>query len=90
MLIFIRHQKKIAMKKLFLSLTVLAAIGFYSCSSNDDENSASIPCVTCVKEMAENFTLCNDEGQAVVGGTKTGETYDSTLSNALASGYTCN
>lgn len=80
------------MKKL-LFFGVLAFGSTLVACSDDDES--SLTCVTCVlidEETGQNDSqeVCEDNGNAIVGGTDTGSTYTAYLSLMASAGYTCN
>ncbi|OIQ16256.1 MAG: hypothetical protein BM557_10315 [Flavobacterium sp. MedPE-SWcel] len=63
------------MKKLILSLALLAGMTFVACSSDDDNGSVNDNCQTCELTEATNFEVCEGpDGTVVVEGIDSGLT----------------
>ncbi|NRR91424.1 hypothetical protein HSX10_07595 [Winogradskyella undariae] len=92
------------MKKIILSFAVIAAIGFTSCSSDDDssDGGSDSACQTCDLEIfgfATSTEYCDNgdgtytyttEGQSVTEDLPEGTSFDDIISAYEAAGATCN
>ncbi|WP_159801626.1 hypothetical protein [Flavobacterium sp. MK4S-17] len=81
------------MKKLILSVAVLAIMTVAACSSDDDGGKSKEGCVTCsitFEDGSNTKEVCNVDGIAFDDGDDTGVDYDDYVAGQESLGYNCN